>query len=78
MIMACTPDSSHTEQLSMVLRIVSCEESVGATITEHFVGFIEVDDTTEKGLFETFCEQLKKWTLTSTTAVARCMTMEVT
>lgn len=39
-IMDCTPDDSHKEQLSIVLRIVNCEPSV--SIAEHFFGFIDV------------------------------------
>lgn len=41
-IMDCTPDRSHKEQLSLVLRIVNCETSAGAAISEHFVGFFDV------------------------------------
>lgn len=52
-IMDCTPDLSHKEQLSLVLRIVNCETSVGAAISEHFVGFFDVKDTTGRGLTET-------------------------
>lgn len=59
-IMDCTPDKSHTEQLSVVLRVVNCEPSVGASISEHFVGFIDVEDTTGKGLTDTLLEKLDK------------------
>lgn len=37
-IMDCIPGISHTEQLSLVLRIVNCESSVGASISEHLLG----------------------------------------
>uniref|UniRef100_A0A3Q3E423 Uncharacterized protein n=1 Tax=Labrus bergylta TaxID=56723 RepID=A0A3Q3E423_9LABR len=37
-LMDCTPDISHTEQLSVVLRVIHCKPSVGASISEHFVG----------------------------------------
>lgn len=57
-IMDCTPDKSHTEQLSVVLRVVNCEPSVGASITEHFVGFIDVKDTTGKGLTDTLLDKV--------------------
>ncbi|KAL2083656.1 hypothetical protein ACEWY4_021429 [Coilia grayii] len=59
-IMDCTPDNSHTEQLSIVFRIVNCETDVGVSIEEHFIGFVDVHDTTGKGLFETFMDQLNK------------------
>lgn len=62
-IMDCTPDTSHNEQLSIVLRIVNCEPSVGASITEHFVGFVDVKDTTGKGLSDTLLERLAKLNL---------------
>ncbi|KAF7641540.1 hypothetical protein LDENG_00278200 [Lucifuga dentata] len=62
-IMDCTPDISHTEQLSLVLRTVNCELSVGASISEHFVGFVSVDDTTGRGLCNTLIEQLNNLTL---------------
>lgn len=39
-IMDCTPDLSHNEQLSVVLRIVNCETSKGVSIHEHFVDFL--------------------------------------
>nr|XP_055031053.1 zinc finger MYM-type protein 1-like [Misgurnus anguillicaudatus] len=58
-IMDCTPDLSHNEQLSVVLRIVSCELSKGVSIHEHFVGFLEALDTTGKGLCETFLTHLE-------------------
>lgn len=58
-IMDCTPDLSHKEQLSVVLRIVNCELSKGVSIHEHFVGFLQALDTTGKGLCETFLGQLE-------------------
>uniref|UniRef100_A0A3Q1DI04 TTF-type domain-containing protein n=1 Tax=Amphiprion ocellaris TaxID=80972 RepID=A0A3Q1DI04_AMPOC len=51
-IMDCTPDVSHTEQLSVVLRIVTCETSKGICIHEHFVGFLQALDTSGKGHLE--------------------------
>lgn len=59
-IMDCTPDNSHTEQLSIVFRIVNCESDVGVSIEEHFIGFVDVHDTTGKGLFDTFIDLLNK------------------
>lgn len=52
--MDSTPDLSHQEQLSVVLRIVNCETSKGISIHEQFVGFLSVVDTTGKGLCESF------------------------
>ncbi len=62
-IMDCTPDISHKEQLSIVLRIVNCESSVGASVAEHFFGFFDVEDTTEKGLTEILLEHLQRHNL---------------
>uniref|UniRef100_A0A3B4XMQ3 DUF4371 domain-containing protein n=1 Tax=Seriola lalandi dorsalis TaxID=1841481 RepID=A0A3B4XMQ3_SERLL len=62
-IMDCTPDISHKEQLSIVLRIVNCEPSVGVSIAEHFIGFIDIEDTTGRGLTETLLEHLQKHNL---------------
>ncbi|XP_049457538.1 uncharacterized protein LOC125904267 isoform X2 [Epinephelus fuscoguttatus] len=57
--MDCTPDLSHNEQLSVVLRIVNCETSKGISIHEHFVGFLQALDTTGKGLCESFLGHLE-------------------
>uniref|UniRef100_A0A672ZBF4 TTF-type domain-containing protein n=1 Tax=Sphaeramia orbicularis TaxID=375764 RepID=A0A672ZBF4_9TELE len=57
-IMDCSPDTSHTQQLSIVLRIVNCEPSGGVSVAEHFVGFVDVKDTTGKGLCETLLDRL--------------------
>ncbi|CAJ1059664.1 zinc finger MYM-type protein 1-like [Xyrichtys novacula] len=62
-IMDCTPDTSHTEQLSIVLRVVKREPSVGASISEHFIGFVDVQDTTGRGLSETLLEKLDELNL---------------
>nr|XP_054592229.1 zinc finger MYM-type protein 1-like [Nothobranchius furzeri] len=59
-IMDCTPDLSHKEQLSVVLRIVNCELSKGVSVHEHFVGFLQAHDTTGKGLCESFLGHLEK------------------
>ncbi len=61
--MDSTPDVSHTVQLSVLLRIVNCESSVGAFITEHFCGLIDVLDTSGKGLYDTLLEKLEKHNL---------------
>uniref|UniRef100_A0A9J8CNG3 TTF-type domain-containing protein n=1 Tax=Cyprinus carpio carpio TaxID=630221 RepID=A0A9J8CNG3_CYPCA len=60
-IMDCTPDVSHKEQLSIVLRIVNCESSV--SIAEHFFGFLDVEDTIGKGLTEVLLDHLQKHSL---------------
>lgn len=59
-IMDCTPDKSHMDQLSIVMRIVNCEANIGISIEEHFVGFVDVHNTTGKGLYDTFINHLNK------------------
>jgi len=57
-ILDCTPDVSHTEQLSLVIRFVSCKPGKEPCIHEHFLGFIPVECTTGEGLTDTLLSQL--------------------
>ena len=50
-ILDCTPNASHQEQMSLILRCVDISTSP-IKIVEHFVEFVKVDDTTGKSLFE--------------------------
>lgn len=49
----CTPDISKQEQASVIIRYVHTDEKKKVTITESFVGFTAVKDTTGKGLTDT-------------------------
>ena len=49
-ILYCTLDASHQEQMSLILRCVDISTSP-IKIIEHFVKFVKVDDTIRKGLF---------------------------
>ncbi|KOC63383.1 Zinc finger MYM-type protein 1, partial [Habropoda laboriosa] len=51
-LLDCTPDVSHQEQLSVVLRYVNITDKE-VEIKEHFIKFEIVHDTTGKGLSET-------------------------
>ena len=59
MILDCTPDISHKEQMSIVLRFVRCTEEE-VEIREAFLGFLVVEDTNGKGLLETFLKQMNE------------------
>ncbi|XP_073410526.1 zinc finger MYM-type protein 1-like [Dendrobates tinctorius] len=58
-IMDCTPDTSHVEQLSVTIRIVQCELSVGASVSEYFTGFLAVEETSGEALCNVFLEHLQ-------------------
>jgi hypothetical protein len=58
-ILDCTPDASHQEQMSLILRCVNISENP-IKVEEYFVEFITVDDTTGGGLFNDMIGLIKK------------------
>ncbi|PWA67311.1 zinc finger MYM-type protein 1 [Artemisia annua] len=57
-ILDCTPDTSHQEQMSLILRYVDVS-STSVSIEESFLVFLNVDETTGKRLFDTIQDELK-------------------
>nr|XP_027201635.1 zinc finger MYM-type protein 1-like [Dermatophagoides pteronyssinus] len=49
-LLDCTPDASHQEQLSIVFRYVDVDDMTNGFIHERFLQFESVEDTTGKGL----------------------------
>lgn len=57
-ILDCTPDISHTEQLSVVIRVVSLMEK--PHIREHFMGFLEAEESTGQHLASMILTRLQE------------------
>ena len=55
-IFDCTPDMSHHEQMSVILRYVLCNEEA-AVVKETFFGYLRISDSTGKGLLDAFLEK---------------------
>lgn len=65
-ILDCTPDVSHKEQMTMVLRFVTSTEKnenvpAKVSINEHFLTFIELNDTSGLNMTNVLLETLKKY-----------------
>ena len=54
------PDISHKEQMTVILRFVQCDEEDGVIVKEAFLGYLRVDDSTGRGLLDTFMKRAEE------------------
>lgn len=59
-ILDCTPDASHIEQMTMIVRFVKAISGEEVSIQEHFLGFVPINDSSGEGIKDYLLEELAK------------------
>ncbi|XP_042206313.1 uncharacterized protein LOC121855442 [Homarus americanus] len=59
-ILDCTPDLSHQEQMSLTIRYVSDGNLAPSGVYEHFIQFMQVESSTGENLYKTLLNTLEQ------------------
>ncbi|XP_068219233.1 52 kDa repressor of the inhibitor of the protein kinase-like [Palaemon carinicauda] len=75
-ILDSTPDVSHVEQMTVIIRFVQVDEDNAViAVREHFLGYVPLQETTGAFMAETILKEFKKWIYALTTCEVKVMIM---